>query len=194
MCLLFLKLKKKSVYDFLNKNLYKNCYYFSFVLALKPIDAQMLFWSIFLKIHLGLYRQTATAVYSRQRSIIQTGKSRLNWWRREGTYAYIRIYLLWLHCTHIHSLFQNGDSERVKRTLWEKSVWWQKSIIRWLQVASWRHNEWNHAIIWWELISSQWFPWQLFMIILVLNCSYKGCLPICAAIAIKKLKCWDNIL
>ena len=77
-CLLFLKLKKKSVYDFLNKNLYKNCYYFSFVLALKPIDAQMLFWSIFLKIHLGLYRQTATAVYSRQRSIIQTGKSRLN--------------------------------------------------------------------------------------------------------------------
>ena len=43
---------KKRIYEFWNKNLKKNISsYFSFVLALKTIDAQMLFWSVFLKTH-----------------------------------------------------------------------------------------------------------------------------------------------
>ena len=56
MCLLFLKLKqkkkfkkiswlsKKRIYEYWNK---KNIYsYFSFVLALKIVDAKLLFWSM----------------------------------------------------------------------------------------------------------------------------------------------------
>ena len=42
---------KKSIFEFEIKTVKKYSSYFSFVLALKIIDAQMLFWSVFLKTH-----------------------------------------------------------------------------------------------------------------------------------------------
>ena len=44
--------RKKCIYEFCNKKrLQKFSSYLSFVLALKTIDTQMIFWSVFLKTH-----------------------------------------------------------------------------------------------------------------------------------------------
>ena len=42
---------KKHIFEFWNKNGKKISSYLSLVLTLKTIDAQMLFWSVFLKTH-----------------------------------------------------------------------------------------------------------------------------------------------